>query len=276
MQRVQYRKNQELAMQTPASRLQPERYSLDIEAARDCIHRALAAGRTWLDTEEVAALFAAYGIPTLPLRIAHDATQAAQVAADIGVSVALKIRSPDITHKTDVGGVALNLANPEQVHQEAMAMLKRVRAASPNAALSGFTVQPMVLRPGAIELIVGVTDDSTFGPVVLFGQGGIAVEALNDSALELPPLNDALARAQIARTRVWKLLQGIRNRPAADIRAIAETLVRVSQLVTNHAEICELDINPLLADPQGVLALDARVRVREATMPAAARLAISP
>jgi acetyltransferase len=112
--------------------------------------------------------------------------------------------------------------------------------------------------------------------VVLFGYGGIAVQALNDSTLELPPLNDALAREQIARTRVWKLLQGIRNRPAADITAIAEVLIRVSQLVTKHGKICELDINPLLADQDGVLALDARVRVREATMPAAARLAIFP
>ena len=275
MQRVQYRKNQELALQAPASRPEPERYPLDIEAARQAIHRALAAGRTWLDSEEVIALLAAYAIPTPALRIARDATQAAQVAGDIGFPVALKIRSPDITHKTDVGGVALNLAGPEQVHQEAIAMLQRVRVTSPTAVLSGFTVQQMVLRPGAIELIVGVTDDSTFGPVVLFGHGGIAVEALNDSTLEFPPLNDALARAQIARTRVWKLLQGIRNRPAADITAIAETLVRVSLLATDHAEICELDINPLLADAKGVLALDARIRVREATMPAAARLAIS-
>ncbi len=276
MHRVHYRKNQELAMQAPAPGPEPERHSHDIEAAGRAIQSALAAGRTWLDSEEVIALLSAYHIPTPALRVAHDATEAAQAAGDIGFPVALKIRSPDITHKTDVGGVALNLTGPEQVHREAMAMLQRVQAASPTAVLSGFTVQQMVLRSGAIELIVGVTDDSTFGPVVLFGHGGIAVEALNDNTLELPPLNQTLARAQIARTRVWKLLQGIRNQPPADIRAIAETLVCVSLLATDHAEICELDINPVLADAHGVLALDARVRVRQATMPAASRLAISP
>jgi acetyltransferase len=276
MQCVQFRKNQEMLMHAPASRPEPERYSFDVAAAGRCIHRALAAGREWLDSEEVDSLLAAYGIPTPVLRIAPDAAQAAKIAAGIGFPVVLKIRSPDITHKTDVGGVVLNLSSPEQVEREATAMLERVKATNPNAVLSGFTIQQMVLRPGAIELIVGVTEDSTFGPVVLFGHGGIAVEALDDTTLELPPLNEVLACAQIERTRVWKLLQEIRNRPAADIKTIAETLLRVSQLVTDHAEIYELDINPLLADAQGVLALDARVRVRTATMPAAARLAISP
>jgi acetyltransferase len=267
MQRVQFRKNQELGMHPP-SQLESKQFSVNADAASRCIRSALAAGREWLDSEEVDSLLAAYGIAKPTLRIAVDGAQAAQIAASIGFPVVLKIRSPDITHKIDVGGVALNLTSSEQVEREAMAMLARVKAASPNASISGFTIQEMVHRPDAIELIVGVTKDSTFGPVVLFGHGGSAVEALNDTALELPPLNEALARAQIARTRVWKLLRGIRNRPAADIEAIAGTLVRVAQLITDHAQICELDINPLLAYPEGVMALDARVRVREMAVPA--------
>jgi len=272
--RVRFRKNQELLLETPASR--PDNYAFDVRTGESVIRQALAAGRSWLDSEDVDALFAAYGVPMPGLRTAADPGTAAAVAEELGYPVALKIRSPDITHKTDVGGVALNLGSKERVREEASTMLERVRAARPDAMLSGFTIQQMVHRPQAVELIVGVVDDATFGPVVLFGHGGIAVEALNDSTLELPPLNEALARAQMARTRVWKLLQGIRGQRPADIHAVADTLVRISQMVSDHAEICELDINPLLADADGVLAVDGRVRVRPATIRPAMRLAISP
>jgi acetyltransferase len=188
----------------------------------------------------------------------------------------LKIRSPEITHKTDCGGVALNLTSASEVQKEALAMAERVRASHPNAGLSGFTVQQMISRPNAVEIIVGVAEDRTFGPVVLFGHGGVAVQAFNDSALELPPVTEELARAQISRTRVSKLLHGFRNRPPADISAIADVLVRVSHLVSNHAEICELDINPLITDEHGVLALDARVRVQGTSSQPSDRLAILP
>jgi acetyltransferase len=134
----------------------------------------------------------------------------------------------------------------------------------------------MVHRPGAIELIVGLFEDVVFGPVVMFGQGGIAVELLHDTTLELPPLNLALARAQMARTRVWNLLQGFRGRPPAAIDAIAGVLLSVAQLAAHHPEIAELDINPLLADAQGVVAVDARIKLAPARCPGAARLAISP
>jgi acetyltransferase len=141
-------------------------------------------------------------------------------------------------------------------------MVERVRAAEPDATIEGFTVQPMVERPGAHELILGMTEDAQFGPVLLFGHGGTATEVIGDRALALPPLNLALARRLIERTRVSKLLAGYRDRPAADVDAIAETLVRLSELVVDRPEICELDINPLLADEGGVVALDARIRVR--------------
>jgi acetyltransferase len=155
-------------------------------------------------------------------------------------------------------------------------MRTRVAKARPDARIEGFMVQPMVRRPEAIELILGVSTDVVFGPVVMFGHGGTAVEIVKDTALELPPLNEALARALIARTRVSRLLQGYRDRKPADLAAISETLIRVAELASDQAEILEIDINPLLADDAGVIAIDARIRIARATSAAAARLSISP
>ena len=157
-----------------------------------------------------------------------------------------------------------------------MAMLDRVTAARPEARLDGFLVQPMVRRPGAVELLVGLVEDPVFGPVVAFGQGGTAVEIVSDTSLELPPLNGLLARRLMARTRVWRLLQGYRGKPPAEIDAIVEVLIRIGQLAADHPEIRELDINPLLADAAGVVALDARLRIAPAQSAGAARFAIAP
>jgi len=274
MHRVHYRRNQELLLETPPSRA--EGMAPDAEAAGRVLRNALAGGREWLEPQEAAAVLAAYGIPLIETRLVPDAAAAAEAARAIGGPVALKIRSRDIQHKSDIGGVALNLGAPERVEREAQAMLERVRKARPEARVEGFVVQEMVQRPGALELIVGVVDDTLFGPVILFGQGGTAVEVLDDTTLELPPLNMALARAQMARTRVFKLMQGYRNTPPADIGAVAEVLIRVSQMVADLPEVAELDINPLLADAAGVIALDARLRVRAAERPGAQRLAIRP
>jgi acetyltransferase len=274
MHRVHYRRNQELLMETPAAR--PDTFEPDTAALRDAIAPALAASPTWLAAEQVSAVLGAYGIPLPQSRIAADAESAAAAAQAIGFPVALKIRSPDLTHKSDVGGVVLNLGTTERVRAEAAAMVARVKAAAPAARLEGFLVQEMVRRPGARELIVGLLDDDVFGPVVMFGEGGIAVELLRDTTLELPPLNDTLARAQMARTRVFRLLQGYRGQPAANLAAIQSVLIRVAQLAADCPEIRELDINPLLADAQGVIAVDARIQVASAAKPGAARLAISP
>jgi acetyltransferase len=197
-------------------------------------------------------------------------------ARAIGGRVALKILSADITHKSDIGGVVLGIADPDQVRAEAEGMLERVRLARPDATIEGFTVQQMAVRAGAHELIIGMTDDHLFGPVILFGQGGISVEVVGDQALALPPLNVPLARELISHTLVYRLLRGYRNRPAAVIDDIALTLIKVSQLVTDFAEITDLDINPLFADEKGVLALDARIKVAPPTRPGASRLAIRP
>ena len=274
LHRVRYQHNQALLMETPPAR--PDPFEPDVEAVRTIIVSALRRGRSWLDAEEATAVLAAYGIPQPLARNAVDAEEAAAAAAMIGFPVVLKIRSPDITHKTDIGGVALDLADAAHVRAEAIALLARVRAAQPQARIDGVVVQQMVRRPSAIELLVGISEDSVFGPVVGFGQGGTAVEVVHDSAVALPPLNLLLARRQMAQTRVWRLLQAYRGKPAAAIDAIAEVLIRIGQLVAEHAEIRELDINPLLADAAGVIALDARIQVAPATVTGAARLAIAP
>ena len=274
LHRVRYQQNRALLMETPPA--PPDSFEPDVEASRTVIANALRHGRSWLDLEEVAAVLAAYGIPQPLARNAVDAEGAAAAAAMIGFPVALKIRSPDITYKTDIGGVALDVTDETEVRQQTAALLARVRAAQPQARIDGVMVQQMVRRPGAIELLVGLSEDLVFGPVVVFGQGGTAVEVLQDSAIALPPLNLLLARGQMAQTRVWRLLQAYRGKPAAAIDAIAEALVRVGQLAAEHAEIRELDINPLLADAAGVIALDTRIRVAAAAITGAARLAIAP
>jgi acetyltransferase len=225
-------------------------------------------------------VLAAYGIPVLPAETAASAAEAASKAEAIGGPVALKILSPDITHKSDLGGVALDLAGAEAVRAAAETMRARVTKAAPGARLEGFIVEAMCKRPGAQELILGIVEDAQFGPVVLFGHGGTAVEVIRDKALALPPLNLNLAHALMAQTRVHRLLQGYRDRPAADLDAIAVALINLAQLAADLAEVVEIDINPLLADAAGVIALDARIKVRTvvrslAANPAA-RLAIRP
>ncbi len=274
MNRVDYRRNQDLLLETVPSRA--EGLTFDRDAAAAIVAKALEAGREWLEPPEMSALFAAYGIPFVTTRVAHDTEEAAVIAAAIGKPVVIKILSPDITHKSDVGGVALNLTRPDAVRVAAEAMLSRIRAKRPQARVDGFIVQEMVSRPGALELLAGVADDVLFGPVILFGQGGTAVEIIDDTTIEFPPLNLNLALAQIGRTRVSRLMQGYRNQPPVKIEAVADVLIRLSQLVADIAEVAELDINPLLADESGAIGLDARIRIKRATVPRTARLAIRP
>jgi acetyltransferase len=274
MHRVSYQRNRAMLMETPPVRAAASRP--DVAAARTAIAAALADGRAWLDAPETEAVLAAHRIPLAASSLAADPEAAAAAAAVIGFPVALKIRSLDITHKSDAGGVALGLADAAAVHDMAAAMLARVKKAQPAARLDGFFVQRMVRRPEALELLAGLAEDAVFGPVVVFGQGGTAVEVVGDSAVGLPPLNPLLARAQMGETRVWRLLQGYRGKPPAAIDAIADVLITLGQIAAEHPEIRELDINPLLADADGVIAIDARIRVAPAVAPGAARLAIAP
>ncbi len=246
MHMVRYRKNQEMLMQTPKSA--PSEFTPATATARLVIESAIANGRSVLTEPEAKAVFSAYGIPTVETHIAKSPETAAILAEQMGFPVALKILSNDISHKSDVGGVAL----------------------------TGFTVQKMASRAGAHELIVGMTSDPLFGPVILFGEGGTAVEVIADRAVALPPLNMNLSRELISRTRISRLLKGFRDQPAANIDAICLALMQIAQLTIEIPEVVELDINPLFADLNGVLAVDARIRVEAASAESFDRLAIRP
>ncbi len=274
LQLAAYRRNQQMLMQTPPS--VPRDFIPDAAAAALVVHSALSAGREWLTEADTRSVLAAYGIPVVRSRHAGSAEEAARIAAELGFPVALKIASPQVTHKSDFGGVARNLADAGEVRQAAAAMAQRLRERAPQAELAGYTVQEMVVRPRAQEVIVGAAVDAVFGPILLFGQGGVAVEVVADRAVALPPLNLALAAAMVSHTRVSRLLDGYRGRPPANREALHLTLVQVSQLITDLADIAEIDINPLLVDDSGVIALDARVRVVKSQQSGAQRLAIRP
>jgi acetyltransferase len=214
----------------------------------------------------------------VPTRAAATAQDAVDAARAIGYPVALKILSPDVAAKSDVGGVTLDLDSDAAVLAAAERMRRRLAELQPGARLEGFLVQARSRSPDGIELILGAATDPVFGPVILFGQGGVAVEATADHAVALPPLNMVLARELVSRTRVARLLEGYRSQPKADIDAILAVLVQLSRLVAEVPEIVELDINPLQADPRGARVLDARMRIAMADRSGSTldRLAIRP
>lgn len=276
MHLVSYRRGQQALRETPPS-TSPGEPLPDVAAARRIIDTALMEGRDLLTEPEAKAVLAAYHIPVTAMETVTDAEAAVAAAERLGFPVVLKVLSHQITHKSDVGGVALNLTDRAAVHDAATRMLERIADVAPDATVDGFVVQPMVRRPQAHELIVGASEDPQFGPVLLFGQGGTATEAIADTEIALPPLNVLLARQLMRRTRIWRLLKGFRDRPQADLEAIELTLVRVSRLIADLESVAELDINPLLADETGVIALDARIVVKPAERgERAARLAIRP
>jgi acetyltransferase len=273
MHMVAYTRNQEQLLETPNRTAEQAPDQARAEAALNAAERA---GRKLLTEPEAKSLLAAYHIPVVATRIARDADQAALLAEELGYPVALKILSGDITHKTEVGGVVLDLTDARRLREAAAGMLERVQTLRPQARVQGFTVQRMARRSGAQELILGASIDPIFGPCILFGHGGTAVEVIRDTAIGLPPLNAALARHVIERTRVARLLRGYRDHPPARLEAVEQALVQLARLITDHRQIAELDINPLLADSEGVIALDARVRLLDEKLEAYARPAIRP
>ena len=266
MHLVRYREAQDLLMETPDSL--PRDFAPDAATARQIVADALREGREWLDPLEANRLLTAYDIPVAPVTVAETPEEAAATALPIfaeGGTVAVKILSPDIIHKSDVGGVKLDLTSEEAVRKAAADIFERAERLKPGARVVGVTVQAMVRRPKARELIAGLADDPTFGPVVVFGRGGTAVEIIDDKSMALPPLDLNLAEMLIARTQVSRILKAYRDVPAADERAIRLVLVKLSQLAADVPEIRELDINPFLADQNGVIAVDARVRIAPET-----------
>lgn len=270
---VQYRRNQALLMETPASI--PEDFVPDSKAARALISEALASGRDRLDEHEALALLEAYGIPTVATYFCNELEQVAEVAAQIGDDVAVKLISREVSRKSDVGGVALDVETPEAARLTAEAMIKRLQEHMPDAGVEGFVVQPMARRNGAFEVTIGLRPGGQFGPVIEFGHGGLEADVIQDFAYGLPPLNMNLARAVIARTRLFDALSNSRAR-SVDLDALALTLIKISQMVIDLPELVELRVNPLWAWPSQVLALDSKVRVQEFRGQTERRLAIRP
>jgi acetyltransferase len=272
LHRVDYERSQELLLETPRSL--PD-FAVDDDAVRGAFAAADAAGRDWLTAVEVQTVLAAYGVPTVKTQSAATPAEAARTAERYGGPVALKIVSPDIVHKSDVGGVALDLVGGEVVARAAEVMQARVRTAAPAARLEGFTIEPMQAVRSKLELVVGASSQGDFGPMLLFGEGGSAVEVVADTTLELPPLDAALAHRMIERTRVHRKMRGFRHVAPVAIDAVVLVLTRVSQLIANWPRIAEIEINPLLASAEGCVALDARLRLAAQGAPPA-RLAICP
>jgi acetyltransferase len=203
----------------------------------------------------------AYGIPVARTLVATSEAEAVSAASEIGCPVVLKLFSETITHKTDVGGVQLNLANAEAVSAAFQKIRNSVTEKAGAEHFQGVTVQPMIQLKDAYELIIGSSLDPQFGPVLLFGTGGQLVEVFADRSLALPPLNSTLARRMMEQTKIYKALQGVRGRAGIDLAALETLLVRFSALVAEQRRIKEIDINPLLASPDGLIALDARIVV---------------
>ncbi len=265
-----YYQNQKLLMQMPgplSHHLEP-----DAESARMVIEGALQDRRKVLNEMESKALLSAFHIPVAQTMVAHSPNEALLIAQQLGFPVAMKVNSRDITHKSDAGGVMLNLGNAQAVraaYQEIMESVKRNR---PDAHMDGISIEPMVVKPNGRELMVGVTNDPVFGPVITFGAGGITVEVMGDRAVALPPLNTFLVNDLIQGTHVAKMLGAFRHMPPADMEALESVLLRVSEMVCELPMLMEMDINPLIVDEHGALAADARVMV-EYRQPSADRYA---
>ncbi len=273
MTMYRYARNLKLLQEIPQKLPNEPEYQQNV--AQNIIHQAIAHGRRCLTEIESKQLLLAYGIPCTRTEAAKSVDDAARLARDIGFPTVMKIHSPDITHKSDAGGVLLNLSDEAAVRDGFDRIMHNCRAHNPRADLWGVTLQPMIPRPD-YELIMGSKMDGQFGPVILFGLGGILTEVLEDKAIALPPLNRLLAHRLIENTGVYALLKGYRNQPAANMVLLEEILVRLAQLVIDFPEIQELDINPLVPLQGDILALDARVVVASSTIPSPLHLVISP
>ncbi len=255
-----YQKNQRLLLQTPAKtsrrHVQP-----DVEGARLIIESALSEQRKVLTEPESFALLGAFRINAVRNGIARSANEALILAESIGFPVAMKIYSPDISHKSDAGGIRLNISNAQVVRSTYRDLIEQVKETRPEAKIEGVTVEQMYQSPNGRELLIGIVRDPVFGPVISFGSGGTTVEVMGDSAIALPPLNRSLASDLINRTKAAKMLERFRHMPPANCEALLDVLLRVSTMACELPWIQEMDINPLILDDDGAVAVDARIRV---------------
>ncbi|HEX3279501.1 MAG TPA: bifunctional acetate--CoA ligase family protein/GNAT family N-acetyltransferase [Thermoleophilaceae bacterium] len=277
MHLVSYARNRETLYETP--RAIPVSFELDRTRVKELLGAVLGEAQEVLSETTSKVLLDAYDIPVTKPFPAASADAAAQVADGLGYPVVLKVRSPDVTHKTDVGGVQTDISTPEEVRAAYERIVGTVAERDPHARIQGVTVQSMVSGPG-YELLVGARTDPTFGSVIVVGAGGISAELMDDRALGLPPLNERLARRMLESLRIWPLLAGDRGRPSIDMDALMDVLMRFSYLVADYPEVTEIEVNPLLAGSQGAIALDARAVVDQSLVgkpPARfAHLAIRP
>lgn len=255
--------NQQMLLQTPAPREQPA--APDVDSAKRIIESALRENRSALTQIESKAVLRAFGIPVGSALTAASAGEAVQRAIELGYPVALKIDSPDISHKSDIDGIRLNLADDAAVRAAFDAIINNARRLRPQASITGVVVEKMLSSGQGRELMIGVVRDPVFGPAVVFAAGGTAAEVLRDRALELPPLNASLTAAMIGRTRVSRMLGAFRNLRPVDMPALESTLLRVSEMACELPWLEELDINPLIVDDRGVTAVDARIVIAQRT-----------
>lgn len=272
---VRYKQNQITLMETP------ERLQSDVKPARQKVRKiiedALTKGETWLNEGDAKSILHAYGIDIVTPYTVQSYDEAQVTCHEIGYPVAVKIKSRDVVHKSDVGGVVLNVQNDAALKEAIDGIQARLTTFNPDASVEGFVIQKMIDKTHTRELIAGMTYDQVFGPVILFGEGGTATELIADSAVALPPLNKALAKDLVSRTKISKLLSGYRDQPAINEDALHQILVDLSELCIDCPEIQEMEINPIFSSPNGALAVDTRIRISQcAPSDCLERLAIRP
>ena len=273
MHMVEYRRNQKQLRETPSL---PADLTVNTAQAHTLLQQAIAEGATSLDTHEVQPILQAYGLNTLPTWIAADSAEAVHIAGQIGYPVALKLRSPDIAHKSDVQGVMLYLRTASEVQQAADAMLDRVKMTWPQARIHGLLVQSMARRAGAQELRIVVEQDPVFGPLIMLGEGGVEWHAQDQAAVALPPLNMNLARYLVIQAIKGKKIRGRSALQSLDIPGLSQLLVKVSNLIVDCPEIQRLDIHPLLASANEFTVLDVTLEIAPFDGNNESRLAIRP
>ncbi len=240
--------------------LEPEVFQVDGDAVRSILDEVTASGRSQLTEVESLEVCQAYGIPTLPYRVAHSQEEAVQAAEEIGLPVVLKVLSPDVAHKTDAGGVQVDLRSEQEVSEAYSAILSQVEERHPSAAIEGILVESF--QKTGQETIIGISTDVQFGPILMFGLGGIYVEALNDVSFRVYPVTRTDAEEMIRDIRGFPLLEGVRGEAGVNLSTLAEVIQRVSQLVGDHDRIVELDLNPFMASEEGGVAVDAHMALR--------------
>jgi acetyltransferase len=268
---VEYARNLEMLLEVPPKIAGD--MAFDQEKARRLI--AGAPDQGFMPESDSNEILTAYGLPMIRTQIATTEAQAARIAREMGYPVVMKLHSPDITHKTDAGGVRLDLRGDADVGEAYRQIVSSARQYKPDARIEGVTLQPYFSNPD-YEILLGAKRDPNFGPVILFGMGGIYTEVLKDRSLGLPPMNRLLARRLMQETKAYSLLKGYRNRPAADMQRLEEMIIRLSQLLIDFPEIAELDMNPVLIKDGKPVAVDARILVSPLAVPSSLHLVIGP